>query len=66
MEHPPPLEVSYEYYHRLDSALSIAHWLAGLCCRWEDLEEQRMSRPLLRKLDGGDERPLPTVLVAAT
>ena len=66
VEHPPPWEVSNEYDHRLGSALSIAHWLAGLCSRWEDLEEQRMSRPLLRKLDGDDERPLPIVLVAAT
>lgn len=66
VEHPPPWEVSYEYDHRLDSTLSIAHWLEALCSRWEDLEEQRLGRPLLRKLGGDDERPLPVVLVGAS
>jgi len=65
VEHPPPWEVSYEYDHRLDSVLSIAHWLDALCSRWEELEEQRLARPLLRELDGKSERPLPVVLVDA-
>jgi hypothetical protein len=65
LEHPPSWEVSYEYDHRLDSTLSIAHWLDALCSRWEELEEQRLVRPLLRELDGKNERPLPVVLVGA-
>jgi hypothetical protein len=65
VEHPPSWVVSYEYDHRLDLVLSISHWLDALCSRWEDLEEQRLSRSLLRKLDGDDERSLPIVLVDA-
>jgi hypothetical protein len=51
VEHPPSWVVSYEY--------------DALCSGWEDLEEQRLSRSLLRKLDGDDERSLPVVLVDA-
>lgn len=66
VEHPPPWEVSYEHDHRLGSILSIAHWLEALCSVWEELEAQRLSRPLLRELDGKDERPLPVVLADAS
>lgn len=65
VEQPPPWQVSYEYDQRLDSALSIAYWLDALCTRWEEFERQRVRRPLLRELDGKDERPLPVVLVDA-
>jgi hypothetical protein len=66
VEHPPPWDVKYEYDHRLESILSIAHWLAALCSRWEELEAQRLARPLLRKLDGNRERALPVVLIGAS
>lgn len=46
-----------------DAALSIAHWLAALCTCWEQLERERLGRPLLRELDGTAERPLAAVLV---
>jgi hypothetical protein len=66
VEHPPPWEVSYECDRRLGSTPSIAHWLEALCSSWEELDKQRLVRPLLRKLDGDDERPLPVVLVGAS
>lgn len=63
LEHPPPWDVNHESMNHLDPCLSIGHWLAALCSRWEDLEEERLARPLLRKL--GPLRTLPVVTVPA-
>lgn len=63
VEHPPPWDLNDPSGGTGRTALSIAHWLAALCSRWEDLEAGRLSRPLLRELDGASERPLPVVLV---
>ncbi len=43
----------------LDTVLAASHWLASLCVRWEELEAERLSRKILRELDGPDPRPLP-------
>lgn len=67
VEHPPAWDANGRPDDPLvDTALSIAHWLDALCGRWEQLEEQRLSRTLLRALDGDNERPLPVVLVEAS
>lgn len=42
-------------------ALAMARWLSMLCSQWEELEEQRLARPMLRKLVAGPARPLPLV-----
>ena len=66
VEHPPTWHVHGRFDNHLqDKTLSIAHWLDALCSLWEDLEEQRLTRPLLRELNGKSERPLPVVLVDA-
>ncbi|MDO8308543.1 MAG: hypothetical protein Q7V58_09360 [Actinomycetota bacterium] len=43
-------------------ALTMARWLSMLCSQWEELEEQRLARPMLRKLAEGSARPLPLVM----
>lgn len=42
-------------------ALVMARWISMLCSQWEELEEQRLARPMLRKLTGSGARPLPMV-----
>ena len=63
LENPPPWDVNHASMDHLDPCLSIGHWLAALCSRWDDLEEERLARPLLRKL--GPLRTLPVVTVSA-
>jgi hypothetical protein len=63
VENPPPWDVNHASMDHLDPCLSIGHWLAALCSRWEDLEEERLARPLLRKL--GPLRTLPVVTITA-
>lgn len=69
VENPPAWSAMDPAGAETGPALSIAHWLAALCTRWESLESleslesERLGRPLLRKLDGAAERPLPAVLV---
>jgi hypothetical protein len=64
VENPPAWSAMNPSGADTDAALSIAHWLAALCTRWESLESERLGRPLLRELDGTAERPLPAALVA--
>ena len=45
-------------------ALGIADWLVELAEFWESVEQVRLSRPNLRKVDGPEIRPLPLVLEA--
>lgn len=59
LENPPSWDVNHTSMDHLDPCLSISHWLDALCSRWEDLEEERLGRPLLRKL--GPRRPIPVV-----
>jgi len=61
VEDPPPWDVNHPNDDHMDTALSISHWVAGLCSRWSDLEEERLARPLLRELGGPDARPIPVV-----
>jgi hypothetical protein len=42
--------------------LATARWLSSLCTQWERLEEERLARPWLAKLDGNVERALPVVV----
>lgn len=60
LENPPPWDVNHASMDHLDPCLSIGHWLAALCAQWEDLEEERLARPLLRAL--GPQRHLPVVV----
>lgn len=64
LENPPPWDVNHESIDHLDPCLSIGHWLAALCSRWEDLEEERLARPLLRAL--GPQRHLPVVVTISS
>ena len=61
VEAPPPWDVNHASQDYLDTALSVAHWVAALCSRWSDLEEERLGRPMLRELGGPDARMLPVV-----
>ena len=47
-------------------ALGIARWVVLLAEYWESIEQIRQSRPVLKRLAGGDLRPLPLVHLAAT
>lgn len=58
----PPLRPHVEPDPQVRRALGIAHWLGGLCDRWADLENERLSRPVLRSLAGETERPVPVVV----
>lgn len=58
---PPPWDVNHPSQDHQDTALSVSHWIAGLCSRWSDLEEERLSRPLLRDMGGAAPRTLPVV-----
>jgi hypothetical protein len=62
LENPPPWDVNHPSEDHLDRALSISHWVSGLCSRWADLEEERLSRPVLRDLAEPHARPIPVVL----
>ena len=43
-------------------ALAMARWLSMLRSQWEELEEQRLARPMLRRRAEGSARPLPLVV----
>lgn len=58
---PPPWDVNHPSEDHQDTALSVSHWIAGLCSRWSDLEEERLGRPMLRELGGAAPRPIPVV-----
>lgn len=58
---PPSWDVNDPDQDLQDTALSVWHWIAGLCSRWSDLEEERLSRPLLRDLGGTFPWPIPVV-----
>lgn len=62
VEAPPAWDVNHPSDDHLDTALSVSHWIAALCSRWSDLEEERLGRPMLRILGGPDARMLPVVL----
>jgi hypothetical protein len=44
---------------RTSRALAIARWFDVLCFAWTSIENQRLTRPYLRKLGGDSARPLP-------
>lgn len=66
VEKPPAWDVNDPSDDRLDPALAIAHWLAGMCSRWEDLESERLARPWMAAIDGDEERELPVVLIPSS
>lgn len=49
----------------VQKALAIANWLVGLAEFWESMEQVRLARPMLRKHDGPNLRPLPLVIDSA-
>ena len=61
MENPPAWDVNDSSDDHLDTAICVAHWVAALCSRWADMEEERLERPMLRDLGGPDARMLPVV-----
>jgi hypothetical protein len=63
---PPPWDVNHPSEDHHDTALSVSHWIAGLCSRWSDLGEERLGRPLLRDLGGASPRPIPVVLAGGS
>jgi hypothetical protein len=67
---PSPLDIGNPARSKVSDAagvpvaktLATARWLSSLCTRWERLEEERLARPWLAKLDGNVERALPVVV----
>lgn len=50
---------------RARRALAVARHLEKLCRTWEEIEEQRLARPALRKHGGQRSRPVPVVVSSA-
>jgi hypothetical protein len=46
---------------RTSRALGIARWFDVLCYAWTSIENQRLTRPYLRKLGGDTARLLPVI-----
>jgi hypothetical protein len=63
VENPPKWELASQVKVPIETALATARWLEALCARWERLEEERLARPWLAKLDGNVERALPVVVM---
>lgn len=69
-ELPDPIDINGPHSHtggpdappEVNTALTVAKWLATLCARWEDLESERLARPWMAKIAGAHERLLPAVV----